>query len=274
MGKTNEHEQLRRAQLMIAREIKRICEKYNINYFLDSGSMLGAVRHGGFIPWDDDMDIGMPKEDYKKFLEVAQQELGDKYFVDNYNTNDENSIVFTKIRLVGTKYIEKIGNKNNKHNEIFVDIFSYYYISDNRWIRKFEGLKMQIYSHMLLIKGGYKVWKGKSVLKHIKFMPIQVCAIFFSKKSIRNKIEKLYDKYSETAWLGERSGITYGYWWMPNDVFDEYIDVSFENEIFKIPKKYEEFLKIAYGDYMKLPPESERITHEVEEIDFGEYKFY
>ena len=84
---------------MIAEDIKRICEKYHIKYFLDAGSMLGAVRHKGFIPWDDDIDIGMPKEDYNKFLEVAPAELGEKYFVDNYNTNRDNPLVFTKIRL-------------------------------------------------------------------------------------------------------------------------------------------------------------------------------
>lgn len=77
---------LRHAQLMIAREIKRICEKNNISYFLDSGSMLGAVRHNGFIPWDDDMDIGMCYDDYAKFVAIAPIELGEQFFLDNYET--------------------------------------------------------------------------------------------------------------------------------------------------------------------------------------------
>ena len=169
---TDEHEQLKKVQLMIAEDIKRICEKYQIKYFLDAGSMLGAVRHKGFIPWDDDIDIGMPKEEYNKFLEVAPAELGEKYFVDNYNTNRDNSLVFTKIRLLGTEYIENKANAAAKHNEIFVDIFPYYYISDNELVRKGEAFRMQLLTQMLLIKGGYKVWRGETRLKYLKFLPI------------------------------------------------------------------------------------------------------
>ena len=99
---------LRRAQLMIAKEIKRICDLNNINYFLDSGSMLGAVRHSGFIPWDDDMDIGMCCDDYEKFISIAPKELDNRFFLDNYETNKSNPLVFSKVRLKGTTYIENI----------------------------------------------------------------------------------------------------------------------------------------------------------------------
>ena len=90
---------LRRAQLMIAKEIKRICDLNNINYFLDSGSMLGAVRHSGFIPWDDDMDIGMCCDDYEKFISIAPKELDNRFFLDNYETNKSNPLVFSKVRF-------------------------------------------------------------------------------------------------------------------------------------------------------------------------------
>lgn len=272
MEKTNEHEQLRRAQLMIAREIKRICKKYDINYFLDAGSMLGAVRHGGFIPWDDDMDIGMPKEDYRRFLEVAQKELGDKYFVDNYNTNDENPLVFTKIRLLGTQYIENKSNVMAKHNEIFVDVFPYYYISDNNIIRKIEAFRMQLLAHMLLIKGGFKVWKGESNLKYFKFLPVQILSHVFSSRYIKAKMEKLYDKHENTHNICVHSGSCYNYWYFPKAIFDKMIDIKFENDLFKIPEDYDVFLTQAYGDYMQLPPEEDRKTHQIIKLDMGQYR--
>lgn len=267
----DEHQQLKKVQLMIATDIKRVCENYNIRYFLDAGSMLGAVRHGGFIPWDDDMDIGMPKDDYKKFMEIASEELGEKYFVDNYNTNDENPLVFTKIRLLGTEYIENKSNALAKHKEVFVDIFPYYYISDNEILRKIEALKMQILTQMLLIKGGFKVWKGESKFKYIKFLPVQILAKCYSVKSIRNKIDKLYNKYVNTKNICVHAGSCYNYWYFPTTWFNELVDIQFEGIKFKIPKEYDSFLRKAYGDYMKLPPEDERKTHQIIKLDLGKY---
>ena len=165
---------LRRAQLMIAKEIKRICDLNNINYFLDSGSMLGAVRHSGFIPWDDDMDIGMCCDDYEKFISIAPKELDNRFFLDNSETNKSNPLVFSKVGLKGTTYIENIGNKNLEHNEIFVDVFPYYYISDNIMERKIEGLEMAFLAQAIMSKSGYKVWKGKGLKKRLKFLPTDI----------------------------------------------------------------------------------------------------
>lgn len=261
---------LRRAQLMIAKEIKRICEKHNINYFLDSGSMLGAVRHNGFIPWDDDMDMGMCCDDYAKFLEVASTEMDEKFFLDNYKTNPKNPYVFSKVRLKGTTYIENIGNKDFEHNEIFVDLFPYYYISDNKIERKKEGLQMTILSQAILSKSGYKVWKGKGLKKRLKFLPTDIIGKVCTIKFLREKVNNLYSRHNATKMMGIQSGSCYDYWFFPEEVLRNTIDHVFEGEIFKIPKDYDYFLKVAYADYMKLPPENERVTHEIQCLDFGD----
>ena len=263
-------QKLRKAQLMIAKEIRRICEKYNISYFLDAGSMLGAVRHKGFIPWDDDMDFGMCKDDYDIFIKVAPDELDKRFFIDNYITNPKNPYVYSKIRLKGTIYIENIGNEELEHNEIFVDVFPYYYISNNRLIRKIEGMKMALFAQILMSKSGYKVWKGKGIKKRMKFFPIDVLAHIFSRDFLRNAVKKLYNKHDKTDLMCVQSGSCYSYWYFPEKVLRCLIDCTFENELFKIPSNFDYFLKTAYGDYMTLPPESERHTHEIQKLEFGE----
>ena len=269
----DQREQLRKAQLYIANEIKRVCEKNGIKYFLDCGSMLGAVRHHGFIPWDDDMDIGMKKEDYEHFLRIATCELGDEFFLDNYQSNTDNALVFSKVRLKNTTYIEAKGNPNAVHNEIFVDVFPYYYIADNDLIRRLEGTFMSILSQAIMSKSGYKVWKGEGVLKRLKFLPTDIVGALLSKQKMHSIIDYLYNKHTNTRRMCIHSGSCYGYWFFPKDVFADFIEVGFERYNFKIPSRYDEYLSIAYGDYMKLPPRENQATHLICKLDMGPYSF-
>lgn len=261
---------LQKAQLMIAKEIKRICEENDIHYFLDSGSLLGAVRHNGYIPWDDDMDIGMCKHDYEKFIKIAPSKLNEAFFLDNYHTNRQNPYVFSKVRLKGTTYIESIGNANLKHNEIFVDIFPYYYISDNEIIRKLEGTLMSILSQAILSKNGYKVWKDKGLKKRLKFIPTDCIGTLCSLSTLRHQIEKLYSKHDNTNRMCIQSGSCYGYWFFNKKILTKLERHVFENEYFNIPVEYDLFLRTAYGDYMKIPPKEKRQTHQIWKLDFGE----
>ena len=105
-----------------------ICRKENISYSLHGGTLLGAVRENGFIPWDDDMDIGMLRADYEKFLNVAKEKLNKKYFLQTWDTDEKFALPFAKIRLNGTKYIEHNSKNVDIHNGIYIDIFPY----DNR----------------------------------------------------------------------------------------------------------------------------------------------
>lgn len=265
-------EKLRNAQLYIAKEIRRICEKHAIRYFLDAGSMLGAVRHQGFIPWDDDMDIGMLDADYQKFLLVAPGELGEDFFLDNYDTNPENGLVFTKVRLKGTKYIENKANANAVHNEIFVDIFPYYYISDDEQTRKIEGFAMAVLAQAILSKAGYRVWKGDAWTKRLKFIPTDILGALCSQKTLRRWVDRLYHKHTGTGRVGIHDGSCYRYWFVPATYFDSFIRVQFENVEFPIPERYDAYLSTIYGkDYMTPPPPEKRITHQIQLLDLGRF---
>lgn len=260
---------LRQAQLLIANEIKRICDKHNITCFLDAGSLLGAVRHKGFIPWDDDLDLGMMPDDYRKFVKIAPGELSGEFFLDNYETNRENALVFSKVRLLGTEYIENKGYASGEHNEIFVDVFPYYYISDNRLVRKTEGLIMAFLAQAIMSKSGYQVWKGEGLLKRLKFIPSDLAGMVFPKKMMHSWVNHLTSRHYGTQFLCENGGSCYGYWYMPKAVFQQFREAEFEGQYFRIPEDYDTYLTRVYGDYMKLPPENERVTHQIIRLDFG-----
>lgn len=271
-------EQLRELQILqlkIALEIRRICDKYGINYFLDCGSMLGAVRHNGFIPWDDDMDVGFLRKDYDKFISVARKELGDMFYLLTWDDNVDYPHPYAKICLKDTIYREQIAGSGEKtNNGIFVDLFPYDNISDNKAIRLVNGMVRKLMSHMMMIKCGYRVWEGKGFIKKLKFSPFNICSFFFSKNSLKRLFNRMAYMYQdvETREVGIEDGGISLYWRYRRDNLEEFIESKFEDLYFKIPRDYDVLLRTGYGDYMELPPEETRwIGHAIEKIDFGPY---
>ena len=119
-----EKKKLQQLILLIAKEIARICDKYNIDYYLDGGSMLGAVRHKGFIPWDDDFDIAMKRSDFERFLQVCEKELDkNKYFLQTEWSEKNYCFSFAKVQLIGTHFIEEFSKDADVKHGIFADIF-------------------------------------------------------------------------------------------------------------------------------------------------------
>ena len=126
MAKYMEKEKLKKlhnVEVEILDEFNRICNKHNLQYFLSYGTLLGAVRHQGFIPWDDDLDVSMPREDYEKFIEIAEDELNKEYYIDNKNTNDKYYLNFTKLRKKNTVFEQDFQVNYDGPKGIWVDIF-------------------------------------------------------------------------------------------------------------------------------------------------------
>ena len=125
---------IQKCELEILSEIDRICVRHRIPYFAIGGTALGAIRHKGFIPWDDDIDIAMERNEYNRFLSYASKELGSSFFIQNIDSEPDSPFYFTKIRKNDTQFVECYLKEAGIHQGIFVDIFPFDHINNNRWI--------------------------------------------------------------------------------------------------------------------------------------------
>ena len=257
---------LRDAQMLmidILKEVHKICEKHGLKYFLDGGTLLGAVRHKGFIPWDDDMDIGMPREDYNKFLKIAKDELPDYLFLQTFETDDKYDIyqVPCKIRYNGTVLIEKVIAENHEmHNGIYIDVFPYDSLPKYNFVYKLQRmLSYNVLKSFIRIretpdKLSFKNKMTFAFYKVVrKIFPYKRRKKFFDFLVKWNDVNSPYMAYGlDTVWSE--------YVYKKEDYF-ELIKYEFEGNYFYGPKNPDPILTRLYGDYMTLPKEEDREWH-------------
>lgn len=240
--------------LNIMVEIDRICKKYNIRYLLDGGTMLGAVRHKGFIPWDDDADIMMPRDDYEKFLDVCSKELRAPYVFQCLENTKKYPYNFGKVFDSSTTYTERFTASLPISHGIYVDVFPMDYVDREDYLKhtKMIAHYTMLRYYKLGLASGPKAIASKIVpLGYINKM---------SSKHMKYKKDKT-DYVCKLCHHGKNKPP------ISIKLFEDTINVSYENVALRIPAGYDLFLTERYGDYMKLPPEEDRQPcHHVEEV--------
>lgn len=260
---------LQQVILFVAKEVVRICDKHNIEYHLSGGSMLGAVRHNGFIPWDDDFDIGMKRVEFERFLQVCESELDkNRFFLQTEKSEKNFCFSFAKIRLAGTHFIEDFSQNADVNDGIFVDIFPYDNLPDETWKRIWFLLRNQILKNMIWVKCGYGEIQQ---MKSLKYKLFKILGYPFSVETMKRKryalITKNNIRQTEMCFTSDYSKQAIRNSWLNVSVY-----YTFESERFKGVEKYDDYLKALYGDYMKLPDEQDRVIHSHYEVDFGPYE--
>ncbi len=234
-------------------EFDRICKKHDIRYTLFAGTLLGAVRHGGFIPWDDDADVLMLREDYARFLEVAQKETDAVRFFVQKEHSPHWPMFFSKLRLQGTSCIEKYIPKDFKtHMGVYIDIFPCDCASDCTLMRKCQYYASKIIVAKSLGRRGYVTNSNK------KKLFIAVSRIF-PMKLMRAIVLRSHKKENKLVHSFLSAGREYEKNVFPRAWLEETCPMFFENQEFMVTKHYEELLTMLYGDYMVLPKETDRV---------------
>lgn len=256
-------------------EFDRICKKHNIKYFLGGGTLLGAVRHGGMIPWDDDMDVMMLRDDYEKFLCVVQEEIdSDEFFFQSSKTDVEYHSVFTKIRLNGTKFVTEFSQQfKNMHQGIFIDIFVHDKTSNNKL-----GQKLHVFKTLFARSMVFNKWAKKPMHFYGKLKLVCKLATAYIKKTDIKKLEtaqhKVITHYNKknTSFLYDGTGEHLRHGAFPSKWLEDTTTALFNGKEFPIPKMYDEYLTYSYGDWKKLiPPSKRKVGHDIVKIDFGKY---
>lgn len=258
---------LRRVLLLIAKDVAKLCDEHDIKYSLSGGSQLGAVRHHGFIPWDDDMDLEMKREEYEKFLIVCDKYLDKSKYLLLTSKWENYPFEFAKIQLKGTEIIEDFSKNADVPHGIFIDIFPYDNLPDSKYKRKSFLLKNHLLKNILWVKCGYGSEEQK---RSIKFKLFKILGLFSSKRKLKVQRKKLITKYNnvDTQYCFASD---YPDQFLKNEWFEHTKKYKFEDTEFWGLEDYDSYLKALYGDYMKIPPVEQRETHTHYKINFGKY---
>lgn len=255
---------LQKAEFELLKIFIEICEKCGLKYYMVCGSALGAVKYSGFIPWDDDIDVALPRYDYDKFCEVAAHYLPSNIFLQNFHTDPQFPHVFSKLRNSDTTFIEKDTSHLNINHGVYIDVFPLdgYPVEDSD-ARIFE-LKRKLLS-----------WKQYCALKDKSKFKIRIRNSFFRvlgyHKRTHKTLAKLENLYKSFDLQSSKLWCNYGNWqgrleYAPKEQYGDGVRTIFEGIEVVVPKSYDEYLTQKFNDWRADLPKDQQVGHHYYEV--------
>ena len=276
---------LHAALLEMFLDVKKVCDKYGLQIQMSGGSLIGTVRHQGFIPWDDDLDLMMPRNDYDKLISVFDKELSKKYDLSVPRSANPSLGLFMKIFMKGTKMVNPRSFDTERLNGIFIDIFPIEQVPDNKLLREvkfkyLDLLRICVLSTNIVLrrKSGNDFMMKKIVNHNIKHWlrenaryVLGLLMMIFG----RNNLINYYDRVASSSSGLKYCSIPTGRKWSkgechPTEVFFPSKKAIFEGEEVLIPNREDKYLSRLHGNYMQIPPPEKRERHYYVELDFGD----
>lgn len=266
-------EEIKKYAFEVLCDIDYVCRANNISYSLTGGTLIGAVRHKGFIPWDDDIDIMLIRSEYDRLIDILRKDCSNLCFrlLSKETSGNEYIYPFAKACHKDTVLIEN-GMNNNIKLGVYVDIFPVDGAGVKESSAKTYSSVFQIFHGMMLMSGWNKYKKSK--LRKSYYEPLRYICYLLSKTIGKKHINRLLNyfikkyRYNQSDYAGRLVGDYGRKEIMPKTVFDEYTEVVFEEKAFMAIKAYDEFLTQLYGDYMSLPPVEKQVSYH----DFSAYR--
>ncbi|MDO5424130.1 MAG: LicD family protein [Eubacteriales bacterium] len=271
---------LQTLELEILQDFITLCQEHHIDYFGVGGIAIGALRHSGFIPWDDDIDIGLTRKNYEKFLKAAKDYKPEKYRIINARTEPNYPLTTTRWALRGTRFKEDCYKDLDCDLGIFLDIYCFDNMADTEWKAKIQGWTAWFYNKLMILKAipdpvlYFDGWKADLTLavcrlahKILNILPVSNQFLYRKAEQNAAKYRKIRTKrvnyfFDPTPFLSV----------CDRDTIEPTREIAFEGMQVAFPGKVEKYLERRYGDYMTLPPEEKRHNHPPYELDFGPYE--
>lgn len=253
--------EIKAEELKILLEVDIFCKEHNIRYYLVGGTLLGAIRHRGFIPWDDDIDICMPRPDYERFIRTFSSDKGlmvlNKYW---------NNFTFPYSKVINQRYICDLTYDNSTGNRyIWIDVFPIDGLPHELDTVRAIYRKEDYYRKVLMLNTA-RLGQGRSGLRMIAKFFLKPFALLYGADRVVKKMEKIASmyKYEDYEYVGCIVWGLYGIGErMPKSEFEKAVEVEFEGHQFPAFSCWDDYLKGLYNDYMEIPPENKRGSHEM-----------